>query len=329
MMVLISFITIAVFFLIAYASASMGLQSLFGVVVPYIAVAIFFAGLIYKVMNWANSPVPFRITTTCGQQKSLHWLKRERFDNPFTALEVIVRMLLEILLFRSLLRNTNTKIVERRKLIYSTSLWLWLGAIAFHWSFLIVLIRHIRLFTEPTPFFVTVLQDVDGFMQVGVPVYYATSFILIIALAYLLIRRLVSPQLRYISLYNDYFPLFLLLGIAVSGFWLRYIGKTDLTAIKELTMGLVSFNPVVPAGINPLFFGHLFLVSILLAYFPFSKLMHMAGVFLSPTRNLANNNRAKRHVNPWDYPVKVHTYEEYEDEFRDLMKEVEIPVDKD
>ena len=54
----------------------------------------------------------------------------------------------------------------------------------------------------------------------------------------------------------------------------------------------------------------------LLAYFPFSKLMHMAGVFLSPTRNLANNNRMVRHVNPWDYPVKVHPYEEYEDELQ-------------
>ena len=62
--------------------------------------------------------------------------------------------------------------------------------------------------------------------------------------------------------------------------------------------------------------------------FPFSKLMHMGGVFLSPTRNLANNNRAVRHINPWDYPVHVHTYEEYEDEFREKMVEVGIPVDK-
>jgi hypothetical protein len=35
------------------------------------------------------------------------------------------------------------------------------------------------------------------------------------------------------------------------------------------------------------------------------------------------------HTNPWDYPVKVHTYEEYEDEFRDKMKAAGIPVDKE
>ena len=55
----------------------------------------------------------------------------------------------------------------------------------------------------------------------------------------------------------------------------------------------------------------------------------MAGVFLSPTRNLVNNNRAVRHVNPWDYPVKTHPYEEYEDEWRDKMKSAGVPVDKE
>jgi nitrate reductase gamma subunit len=85
----------------------------------------------------------------------------------------------------------------------------------------------------------------------------------------------------------------------------------------------------VPEGIDVMFYIHLFLVSTLLAYFPFSKLMHMGGVFLSPTRNLPNNNRARRHVNPWNYPVKVHSYEAYENDFRDLMKEAEIPVEKE
>jgi nitrate reductase gamma subunit len=76
------------------------------------------------------------------------------------------------------------------------------------------------------------------------------------------------------------------------------------------------------------FFVHLFLVSVLAAYFPFSKLMHAGGVFLSPTRNLKNDSRMRRHVNPWSYPVKVHTYQEYEDEFREAMIEADIPVER-
>ncbi len=110
---------------------------------------------------------------------------------------------------------------------------------------------------------------------------------------------------------------------------MRNFWKVDLLSVKELAMGLFRFHPTVPPGIHVIFYVHLFLVSVLLAYFPFSKLLHSAGVFLSPTRNMLNNNRMVRHVNPWNYPVKVHTYEEYEDDFREKMKEVGIPVDKE
>jgi nitrate reductase gamma subunit len=111
---------------------------------------------------------------------------------------------------------------------------------------------------------------------------------------------------------------------------MRYLLKLDIVSAKELTLGLVTFqpNPKVLPGIGVLFYIHLFLVSVLLAYFPFSKLVHMAGIFLSPTRNLSNNSRFVRHINPWNYPVKVHTYEEYEDEFRDKMIEAGLPVEK-
>jgi hypothetical protein len=104
--------------------------------------------------------------------------------------------------------------------------------------------------------------------------------------------------------------------------------SVDIVRVKELAIGLFSFHPTMPEGIGTIFFIHIFLVSILIAYFPFSKLMHMAGIFLSPTRNLSNNSRFVRHTNPWDYPVKVHTYEEYEDEFREKMVEVDLPVEK-
>jgi hypothetical protein len=65
----------------------------------------------------------------------------------------------------------------------------------------------------------------------------------------------------------------------------------------------------------------------LAAYFPFSKLMHAGGVFLSPTRNLANNSRSRRHVNPWNYPVKTHTYAEWEEEFHDKIQAAGIPLE--
>ena len=150
-----------------------------------------------------------------------------------------------------------------------------------------------------------------------------------ILVVFLFLRRIFIPQVNYISLAADYFPLFLIMGIACSGIFMRYFTKVDMVGIKGFTMGLVTFHPVIPDGAGGVFYIHIFLVSVLLAYFPFSKLMHMGGVFLSPTRNLANDNRMRRHVNPWDYPVKVHTYEEYEDEFRDVMKAAGLPLEKE
>jgi len=241
---------------------------------------------------------------------------------------VVGRMLLEVLFFRSLLKNTKSELVQKRRLIHYIDLSLWLGAILMHWSLLIILIRHLRFVTLPVPGFVTLIGEAEGFHHHGAPVFRVTSIVFIGALVYLLGRRLFNSRLRYISLPNDYFPLFLLLGIGVSGFWLRHVSRTDISGVKELAVGLVTFKPVVPE-LHFLFFGHLFLVCVLLACFPFSKLSHMAGVMLSPTRNLANNNRMRRHVNPWDYEVKVHTYEEYEDELRDKMKAAGVPVEKE
>jgi len=156
-----------------------------------------------------------------------------------------------------------------------------------------------------------------------------TGVMLPAAVAYLLLRRLYISQVRYISVPADYFPLFLIIGIAATGILMRYFLKTDIVAVKELTMGLVTFAPVIPDGIGAIFYVHLFLVSALFAYFPFSKLVHMGGIFMSPTRNMAGNSREFYHANPWNYPVKVHTYEEYEEEFRDKMKTAEIPVEKE
>ena len=329
MNIVVSLVIVSGLFLLGLAGAVPGMGWVFGVAIPYLALALFAGGLIYRVLNWARIPVPFRIPTTCGQQKALPWIKSQSLENPHNALAAIGRMALEVLLFRSLLRNTKSQLIDGDRLAYASSPWLWIGAMAMHWSFVIILIRHVRLMTNPVPFFVRFVEETDGFFEVWLPVVYATSVIFLAALAYLLLRRLASPQLRYISLLADYFPLLLLLGIGISGFCLRHLVKTDVTAVKQLATGLAGLAPTAPAdSISPWFYGHLFLVCVLLAYFPFSKLTHMAGVFLSPTRNLANSNRMVRHVNPWDYPVKVHPYEEYEDELRDKMKAAGLPVDK-
>ena len=328
MKILVALAAVGGLFLVGLLGGMAGMGWIFGIVIPSLALLLFVGGLVAKVWGWSKSPVPFRIPTTCGQQKSLDWLPHSRLENPQTSLQVVGRMALEVLFFRSLLRNTKAELVEGRRLVYRTELTLWLGGMLMHWSFLVIIIRHLRLMTSPVPGFVTFIEKTDGFLEIGLPAVFITTLMFLGGVSYLLFRRLTDPQVRYISLIGDYFPLFLLLGIGLSGTWMRHFGKVDIASIKELMMGLFSFHPVVPEGVGPLFYGHLFLVSVLLAYIPFSKLTHMAGVFMSPTRNMANNNRAVHHENPWNPEVKLHSYEEYEDELREKMVGAGIPVDK-
>ncbi len=322
-------ITVVAFVLVVYLGVGVaGMHFFFGVVIPYAAFFTFLIGMIYRVIEWAKSPVPFRIVTTCGQQKSLKWVKRNPLEAPFNNFEVALRMFLEVVFFRSLFRNLKAEI-KGRNLIYGSYKWLWLFAILFHYSFFIILIRHFRFFSYPVPKIIDGINQLDAFLHIGLPHFYITDALILAGLTFLFIRRLADPKLRYISLASDFLPLFMIYGLVISGILMRHFFKVDVTGVKELTMSLVHFSPKVPEGIGTIFFVHLFFISALMAYFPFSKLVHMLGIFLSPTRNLANNSRAKRHINPWNQPPKFKTYCEWQEIFYEQLVESGQPIDED
>ncbi len=327
---LLSLIAVVVLTLVPFVAVGAGgMRLLFGVVIPGAAFAVFLVGVLWRVFRWARAPVPFRIPTTCGQEKSLPWIHHDELDNPSGTLGVIGRMLGEVLFFRSLFRNTKAELnAKREKVSYVATKYLWAAGLAFHWSMLIIVLRHFRFFVNPVPVWVEWLQAVDGFFQVGLPIVYATTVVFLASLGFLLWRRLADPQVRYISLPTDYFALFLLLGIGVSGGLMRHLEKVDIVQVKEAIAGWASFHLAVPADVGVLYFVHVFLVSALLVYLPFSKLLHAPGVFFSPTRNLANTNRARRHVNPWNPDIVGHTYAEWEEEFHDKIVAAGLPLDE-
>jgi nitrate reductase gamma subunit len=317
--------------LAAVAGVGAGFASVrgtFGWIVPYAALFLMLGGLTWRVAWWARSPVPFRIPTTCGQHTTFDWIRPDRLDNPQSTLAVAGRLTLEVLLFRSLFRNTSSELHSGPKLAYGPNRWLWFASLLFHYSLLVILIRHLRLFTEPVPGAVVSLVKVDAFLDVGIPPMSVTTVTLPLAVTYLLMRRVLSARLRSISRVSDYFPLLLLLAIGTSGLLLRHALRSDLVAVKAFCLSLAAFEPMRPDRLPWLFFTHLALVCVLFAYLPFSKLVHLGGVLLSPTRNLANNSRKVRHVNPWAQPAKLHSYEAYEDMFRDKMVRAGVPVDK-
>ena len=57
---LYALVAVAILFLIAYLGiAGADLRFVFGILVPYAAIALFVLGFIYRVLKWARSAVPF------------------------------------------------------------------------------------------------------------------------------------------------------------------------------------------------------------------------------------------------------------------------------
>lgn len=274
----------------------------------YLAFVIFVVGFMYRVVRWANIPVPINITTT----------GRGYLDNPQTRTAAVLRVLTEAFLFRSLFRNTKYNLETNE--VQSNRI-LWLGAFVFHVSFALIVIRHMRLFIEPFPSFLATLRAIEA-VGPSMPGLNWSSLLIVLALSYLLVRRIINPELKYISILGDYLVVLLIISIAFSGIIVAYYKLVSIVAIKAYVLSLVAFNIVAP-DFHWFFYVHLLLVSTLLAYFPFSKLMHAPGVFFSPTRNQVNDPRTRRHVNPWNYPVVPETFEEYREKYKDALKDVE------
>ncbi len=166
---------------------------------------------------------------------------------------------------------------------------LWAGAWLFHLGLLFVLLRHLRYLLYPVPGWVVDLQTIGLY----------AGFLFPIPLLYLLWRRLAFKRVLYISGIPDLGVLILLAGIAGSGILVKFAAHVYLVDVKAFVLGLLTFQPVAPPA-HPAFLIHFLLVLCLMLYFPFSKLMHVSGIFFSPTRYQPYRVLDKRYVNRWD-----------------------------
>jgi nitrate reductase gamma subunit len=193
---------------------------------------------------------------------------------PKTYPGVTVRVLSEVLVFNSLFRADKL---------------LWVGAWTMHAGLVLIILRHLRYFVYPVP---------DWVMTMQTPGIWA-GYLFLLPILYLLARRLTLRPVIYVSTLTDYFALALLGGIAGTGVIMRYAARTSMVDVKAFATGLLTLDPVSPPT-DSFFLAHILLVCVLIAYFPFSKLMHAGGVFFSPTRSSRENSRRIRHINPWD-----------------------------
>ena len=224
----------------------------------YAATAILVLGLAYRIRKYIKTPAPLKIPTTPA---------------PVTKGGVAFRMIKEVTIFESLFKSNK---------------WIWLFGWMFHFGLFLVLLRHLRYFTEPVWWWVELLQPFGKY----------ASFAMLAGLAGLLLRRIVVDRVRYISAPSDYLMLLLIIGIGATGALMTFVTHTDIITLKSYLLGLMVFD-IRSMPTDPILVIHLSLVILLMVIFPVSKLLHAPGVFFSPTRNQVDNPREQRHVAPW------------------------------
>jgi nitrate reductase gamma subunit len=133
---------------------------------------------------------------------------------------------------------------------------LWLGEWIFHFSFLLVLARHLRYFLDPVPNWVWSMQTT------GIIAGYLMPF----ALLYILVLRLLIKQEKYSATAN-LFLLGLVLFISSIGVLMHLWLRPDVVAVKLFMLGIMSFEPAA-APSSGLFLLHFGLFLVLFAFLP-------------------------------------------------------------
>ncbi len=223
-----------------------------------LAATVFAVGLVVRIAEYARTPAPLKIPTTPA---------------PTTRIGVVFRLARELVFFESL---------------FKANLWTWAFGWLFHASLALVLVRHLRYFTEPVWPWVVAAQ----------PLGLLAGFGMTAGLAGLWARRLLVERVRWISTPSDHSMLALLLAIALSGLSIRYLFPTDIVGVKAFALGVMAFDwQPLPRGVA--LYLHLLLAAALALVFPVSKLLHAPGLFFSPSRNQVDDPRERRHVAPW------------------------------
>lgn len=236
----------------------MDMTSILFAILFYFATLLFVVGLLYRINTYARTPAPLKIPTTPA---------------PTSKAGVALRMTREVVLFESL---------------FKANLWTWSMGWLFHASLALVLLRHLRYFTEPVWGWVAFIQPFGVY----------AGLTMLLGLCGLWVRRLFVERIRYISTPSDHLMLVLLIGIAASGLSMKFVAHTDVIAVKNFFLGWMQFS-IQPLPADAPLYLHLIMVALLLVIFPISKLLHAPGVFFSPSRNQTDNPREKRHIAPW------------------------------
>ncbi|WP_347489428.1 respiratory nitrate reductase subunit gamma [Desulfoscipio sp. XC116] len=232
------------------------MKLLIGQILPYITVTLFTLGVLYRLGRWAGARIVHNVTLS-------PWLQ--------TNGQVAVRIGSEAFLFRNLFRFDKA---------------LWAGALLMHFALLNILGGHIVGFgTLGEQFAMIPGLGITPELSVEMSDLLGSVFgiVLFVALLYLLYRRYALDKVKLVTKPSDNLWLIYLLVLVGIGNIMRFIPTYHIhyELVYEYMAALIMFQPVVHMELleSGFFLTHYLLVQILLIVFPFSKLMHIFGMF--------------------------------------------------
>jgi len=226
---------------------------------------IFVIGVVLRIYQYSVTPQPIKIMLTPA---------------PLTKSGAFARVLGEVFFFKSLFKSNKAT---------------WVFGYLFHISFFLLILMHFLrhfIYSNPLPWWYNI------FVSIGI----VCGIVMVLSLFLLLMRRVVIERVKFISLFQDYLILVLLMLIGLAGLSLNYVLTPSALTVVDNQLdpymnGLLTFQFTnIPS--NPLFLIHYTLVMLLILYIPFSKVMHFVGIFFSPTRNMADNPIEERYYRP-------------------------------
>ncbi|MDH3317584.1 MAG: respiratory nitrate reductase subunit gamma [Gammaproteobacteria bacterium] len=226
--------------------------TIFYALLLYIAAAVFLFGTLWRVWLYARTPAPFKIPTTPA---------------PITRAGVAWRLSKETFVFESLFKADKL---------------LWALGWVFHAALLLLLLQHLRFFT----------QGYSAWMVWLVVYGVYLSGALVVSLIGLWLRRMLIDRVRYVSALSDHLMLALLAAIALTGMAMKYLKPVDVYAVNQFARGLMTLD-WQPLPVHGMLMLHLALVALLLMIFPFSKLLHGPALYFSPTRYQVDDARER------------------------------------
>ena len=218
-----------------------------GQILPFLTILVLIVGFAMRIAKWSKAPVG----------------KMTIYPGAKSGGELIGAVLKEVMLFRGLFQGNKA---------------LWAGSYIFHGMLFFIFFGHIRVFWEALFFLPKDAQDMVSATTGG-----TFGVVLLIAATFLLIRRFLIGSVREISDLEDYFALVLLIAIVVTGDAMRFWAGAHIdlaTETRPYFIALFTFGTVtVPS--NPWFLAHFLLAQVLFLYMPFSKFLHIPGIFYS------------------------------------------------